>query len=78
MTISEAMSKCHKAGIKVYGISFTDYYQVEIVDKSVKNGKPVRYKKRLTSNKDLNEAVTKTYFHQALLVDEKINEPTKN
>ena len=77
MTISESMGICHKAGIKIYGIPFKTHFQVEMSDESINDGEPTRYKKRLNSNKELNEAVTKTYMHHALLVEESNNPPEK-
>ncbi len=65
MTISQAISKCNKSGIKVYGLQVASYFFVEMSDRNVNNGEPKRYKKSLNSNKDLNEAVTKTYIHFA-------------
>lgn len=61
MSINEAMSICIKNHIKVYGVKRGNEFFVEINERGKKTPSKIRYK----SNKELNEAVKKTYFYFA-------------
>lgn len=62
MDINEAMKICNDAGQKVYGVCEKGQYFVEV--QTGKNN-PYRYKKRLRTNKELNEAITATCIYLA-------------
>ena len=58
MDISKAMSLCIENGIKVYPLR--GYIFVE-----QKGKQTIKYEKRLTDNKEISEAVEKTYIYKA-------------
>lgn len=61
MSINEAMQICIKNNVKVYGVKRGSEFFVEINEKGKKTSSKIRY----NNNKDLNEAVKKTYIHFA-------------
>lgn len=71
MEINQAMLTCHKNGIKVYPIPNTRLgTQIEV---KKNEEEPIRYKKRLNSHEDVNEAVKKTYIHFATKITKQSN-----
>ncbi len=58
MEISDAMAKCFKNKIKCYPIKTSLGWKIQYII----NGKKNTFNKTLNSNKEVNEAMTKTYI----------------
>lgn len=61
MSISEAVSICVKNEIKVYPVKRRNGWFLQVNFKGVLK----TFEKRLDSNKDISDAVQKTYLHYA-------------
>ena len=61
MEISEAMVLCFKNGIKVYPVKTVTGWKIEYVINSEKH----KFNKVLNSNKEKNNATTKSYLYLA-------------
>jgi hypothetical protein len=72
MTLSQAMSICHRNKIIAYGVNKKGKLFVEVVEKKV----TTKSKKLHNSNESLNDAVSKTYLFYANKLTQETNPPT--
>lgn len=74
MNINKAMSICHKANLKVYGVNRSGKMYVEVNESNKITPSKILH----NSSKSLNEAVAKTYIHYANKLSEKPQHKKQN